>query len=61
VACHTERDCATCHATKGVSGGQGVNPHPVGFANGCTSAFQRNPRPCFVCHQSSDAILRTCK
>ncbi|MBK8251506.1 MAG: cytochrome c family protein [Polyangiaceae bacterium] len=61
VSCHTERDCATCHATKGVSGGQGVNPHPVGFANGCASAFQRNPRPCLVCHQSSDAILRTCK
>lgn len=61
VSCHTERDCATCHATKGVSGGQGVNPHPVGFANGCGSAFQRNPRPCLVCHQSSDAILRTCK
>lgn len=61
VSCHTERDCATCHATKGVSGGQGVNPHPVGFANGCASAFQRNPRPCLVCHQSSDAILRSCK
>lgn len=61
VSCHTERDCATCHATKGVSGGQGVNPHPAGFANGCGSAFQRNPRPCLVCHQSSDAILRSCK
>ncbi|MEZ4301397.1 MAG: cytochrome c3 family protein [Polyangiaceae bacterium] len=61
VSCHTERDCATCHATKGVSGGQGVNPHPVGFANGCASAFERNPRPCLVCHQSGDAILRTCK
>jgi hypothetical protein len=61
VSCHTERDCATCHATKGVSGGQGVNPHPAGFAMGCASAFQRNPRPCLVCHQSSDAILRTCK
>ncbi len=61
VSCHTERDCATCHATKGVSGGQGVNPHPAGFASGCASAFQRNPRPCLVCHQSSDAILRTCK
>jgi hypothetical protein len=59
VSCHTERDCATCHAAKGVSGGQGVNPHPVGFANGCASAAQRNPRPCLVCHQSSD--LRKCK
>ena len=61
VSCHSERDCAACHATKGVSGGQGVNPHPVGFASGCASAFERNPRPCLVCHQSSDAILRSCK
>lgn len=61
VACHTERDCATCHATKGVSGGQGVNPHPLSFKSSCASAFQRNPRPCFVCHQSGDSILKDCK
>lgn len=61
VSCHTERDCATCHATKGVSGGQGVNPHPAGFASGCASAFQRNPRPCLVCHQPGDASIRSCK
>jgi hypothetical protein len=61
VSCHTERDCATCHATKGLSGGQGVNPHPVGFLDKCGTAFKRNPRPCLVCHQSNDAALRTCK
>ena len=61
VSCHTERDCATCHATKGVSGGQGVNPHPVGFSAGCGAALQRNPRPCLVCHQAGDSNLRTCK
>ncbi len=61
VSCHTERDCATCHATKGLSGGQGVNPHPTGFESKCSSAFKRNPRPCLVCHQSSDAALRSCQ
>jgi len=61
VSCHTERDCATCHATKGVAGGQGVNPHPIGFAGTCASAFLRNPRPCLVCHQVGDANLGSCK
>jgi hypothetical protein len=61
VACHTERDCATCHATKGLSGGQGVNPHPLGFTDKCSAAFSRNPRPCFVCHQSSDSFLKACQ
>jgi len=61
VSCHTERDCATCHATKGVSGGQGVNPHPLGFASSCGTAFLKNPRPCLVCHQAGDENLRTCK
>lgn len=61
VACHTERDCATCHATKGLSGGQGVNPHPIGFQDKCRTAFARNPRPCLVCHQSGDANIRECQ
>ena len=61
VSCHTERDCATCHATKGLSGGQGVNPHPVGFTSKCATAFERNPRPCLVCHQTSDTFLRLCQ
>ncbi len=52
VSCHTERDCATCHASKGVRGGGGVNPHPAGFASQCKLAFSRNPRPCLVCHSS---------
>lgn len=61
VSCHTERDCATCHASKGLSGGQGVNPHPTGFQGKCRTAFARNPRPCLVCHQSSDSLLRACQ
>jgi hypothetical protein len=61
VACHTERDCATCHATKGVAGGQGVDPHPNGFVAKCGTALRRNPRPCYVCHDSADPALRSCQ
>jgi cytochrome c7-like protein len=61
VACHTERDCATCHATKGLRGGAGVNPHPVGFGSSCSTPFQRNPRPCLVCHTQSDVVLASCQ
>ncbi len=61
VSCHTERDCATCHATKGVAGGGGVNPHPAGFTSRCGAALRQNPRPCYVCHQSSDSDLRSCR
>jgi hypothetical protein len=61
VSCHTERDCATCHATRGLGGGQGVSPHPPGFRDRCATALQRNPRPCLVCHASSDALTRSCR
>jgi Cytochrome c7 and related cytochrome c len=61
VSCHTERDCSTCHATKGPSGGQGIDPHPSGFRDRCALALQRNPRPCFVCHQPRDAALGSCR
>ncbi len=61
VSCHSERDCVTCHATKGISGGQGVDPHPAGFLDKCGLALRRNPRPCYVCHQSQDPALRTCR
>jgi hypothetical protein len=61
VSCHTERDCTTCHATKGLSGGQGINPHPSNFAGKCRTALARNPRPCLVCHQSNDGSLRNCR
>ena len=61
VSCHTERDCATCHATKGIAGGKGVNPHPAGFTGEVRLALRRNPRPCLVCHQSSDASLGMCR
>jgi hypothetical protein len=61
VSCHTERDCATCHATKGINGGMGVNPHPSGFSSKCGLALRRNPRPCLVCHQQGDRSLRMCQ
>jgi len=60
VSCHTERDCASCHAT-GRGGGLGVNPHPAGFLARCASALRRNPRPCLVCHQPDDSILGACR
>jgi hypothetical protein len=61
VACHSERDCADCHASRGLPGGQGVNPHPIGFKSSCKSAFSKNPRPCLVCHVDGDASLRGCE
>jgi hypothetical protein len=61
VSCHTERDCASCHATKGLRGGAGVNPHPVGFTSKCKLALQRNPRPCLVCHTSGDRLFQQCQ
>ncbi len=61
VGCHSERDCATCHATKGLRGGAGVNPHPLGFASRCAPAFRRNARPCLVCHDSRDPLLSACQ
>ena len=32
VSCHTERDCATCHATAARGGQGGLSPHPAGFS-----------------------------
>lgn len=61
VSCHTERDCTTCHATKGLNGGQGVSPHPLGFVSKCRLALERNPRPCLVCHQAGDRNLSSCR
>lgn len=61
VACHSERDCASCHATKGLGGGGGVNPHPLGFESKCKTARSRNPRPCLVCHTEADTSFSRCK
>ncbi len=70
VSCHTERDCAVCHATAGVGGrgagavpgvGQGVDPHPADFASRCRSALRRNARPCLVCHDPADPKLEACR
>jgi hypothetical protein len=69
VSCHQERDCATCHATRGVGGrgpnlggvGQGVNPHPLGFSSRCQQALRQNARPCLTCHTQNDPELLKCR
>jgi hypothetical protein len=70
VSCHQERDCAICHATRGVGGrgvaiptgpGRSVNPHPLGFLSRCRGALARNARPCLVCHQPDDPDLLKCR
>ncbi|MCC6521963.1 MAG: cytochrome c3 family protein [Polyangiaceae bacterium] len=61
VSCHTERDCASCHASKGLPGAGGTSPHPLGFESSCASALRRNPRPCLVCHESRSAVLGRCR
>jgi hypothetical protein len=70
VSCHQERDCAMCHATRGVGGrgpnigggaGQGVNPHPAGFSARCQQALRQNARPCLTCHLPNDQDLQRCR
>ena len=53
VSCHTERDCASCHASQNM-GGRGFDPHPAGFQNKCAAAMRKNPRPCLVCHEQTE-------
>jgi hypothetical protein len=59
VGCHTERDCALCHASTGRRG-LGVDPHPPGFASSCRTQLARNGRPCLVCHDPGSAELSRC-
>jgi hypothetical protein len=75
VSCHQERDCLSCHATRGVGGrgawppdpsltpplGRNVNPHPVGFAARCGQALRQNARPCLTCHGATDRELLKCR
>jgi hypothetical protein len=61
VSCHSERDCATCHASRAGRGGQGVNPHPAAFASSCRGPYLRNPRPCLVCHRGNEPVLEPCR
>jgi len=69
VSCHQERDCAMCHATRSVGGmgpslgrpGQGINPHPIGFAGRCGQALRQNARPCLTCHLQTDPELLKCR
>ncbi|GAC1575015.1 MAG: hypothetical protein NVS3B20_24880 [Polyangiales bacterium] len=60
VSCHVERDCVVCHGTLGV-GGSGASPHNASFVNKCASMFDKNPRPCFVCHTQGDKELKQCQ
>jgi cytochrome c7-like protein len=59
VSCHTERDCVACHGALGIGGG--FDPHTSGFVGRCATQFNRNPRPCFVCHEPGDAVLAQCR
>lgn len=59
VSCHIERDCVVCHGGQGIGGG--FNPHGGGFMAGCATQFQRNPRPCYVCHDPGAAALEQCR
>jgi hypothetical protein len=59
VSCHIERDCVQCHGGRGV--GAAINVHPASFLSTCRSQLQRNPRPCFVCHDPADAALNRCQ
>jgi hypothetical protein len=58
VSCHIERDCVVCHGGQGV--GAGFNPHGGGFASTCKSQLERNPRPCYVCHEPGAQVLQRC-
>jgi hypothetical protein len=60
VSCHTERDCAICHAST-VRGGLSVDPHGGGFEAKCAALFRRNARPCLVCHDVDSPTLTPCK
>ena len=60
VSCHTERDCAICHASSG-RGGLSVDPHPPSFRGTCAAQLRRNPRPCLVCHEPGSVELESCR
>jgi hypothetical protein len=60
VSCHVERDCVTCHGSRGVGGG-GMNPHGPSFASKCDVLYAKNPRPCLVCHAPDDRNLARCR
>jgi hypothetical protein len=60
VSCHTERDCAICHASSG-RGGLAVDPHPPSFRGTCAAQLRRNARPCLVCHEPGSAELESCR
>jgi len=60
VSCHTERDCAMCHAST-IKGGMSIDPHPSSFQSNCATQYRRNARPCLVCHDVNSQSLQRCK
>jgi hypothetical protein len=60
VSCHTERDCAICHAST-ARGGLSINPHRGMFLTECATQFRRNARPCLVCHDVDSEVLARCR
>ena len=60
VSCHVERDCVACHGALS-GGGAGANPHGLKFRDKCGTMYQKNPRPCFVCHDPYDKELDACR
>lgn len=69
TSCHTERDCAVCHATAARGGvgarpadrARGLNPHPPGFSSACRGILAKNERPCLFCHAEGDPLLDRCR
>ena len=59
VSCHTEQDCATCHATLGR--GAGFSPHPPGFASRCAALLRASDRSCRFCHVDFAEIEARCR
>ncbi|MAT28657.1 MAG: cytochrome c family protein [Sandaracinus sp.] len=59
ASCHSERDCVACHGATGI--GAGLSPHPPGFAAGCASALERNPRACITCHGDAAGLAARCR
>ena len=59
ASCHSERDCVACHGATSI--GAGLSPHPPGFAAGCASALERNPRACITCHGDAAGLAARCR
>jgi hypothetical protein len=59
ASCHAEEDCVQCHGAAGI--GAGLSPHPPGFASGCRTAVESNPRACITCHGDIATLAARCR